>query len=165
MSSVRWPWSVGSVSGVLRLLPVHAAVVAQIHGRSFAHGWDEDVIGTMLLDDMIQADGLFHGAQNSPQNPVGFALSRCVLDEAEILTIAVAERWRGRGASAPLLQHHIQRLAVRGIKTIHLEVEEGNKPALRLYERFGFVQQGERKGYYARADGTRATALLMSCEI
>jgi ribosomal-protein-alanine N-acetyltransferase len=42
-----------------------------------------------------------------------------------------------------------------------LEVAEDNAPALTLYERFGFVKVGERAGYYRRADGTRATALVM----
>jgi ribosomal-protein-alanine N-acetyltransferase len=32
---------------------------------------------------------------------------------------------------------------------------------LALYERFGFVKVGERAGYYRRADGTRATAVVM----
>ena len=42
-----------------------------------------------------------------------------------------------------------------------LEVAKDNAPALALYERFGFVQVGERAGYYRRADGSRATAIVM----
>ena len=42
-----------------------------------------------------------------------------------------------------------------------LEVAKDNASALALYERFGFVKVGERAGYYRRADGTRATAVVM----
>ena len=42
-----------------------------------------------------------------------------------------------------------------------LEVAKDNAPALALYERFGFAKVGERSGYYRRADGTRATAIVM----
>jgi ribosomal-protein-alanine N-acetyltransferase len=42
-----------------------------------------------------------------------------------------------------------------------LEVAKDNAPALALYGRFGFVKVGERAGYYRRADGARATAVVM----
>ena len=42
-----------------------------------------------------------------------------------------------------------------------LEVAKDNASALALYERFGFVEVGERAGYYHRSDGTRATAIIM----
>jgi [ribosomal protein S18]-alanine N-acetyltransferase len=32
---------------------------------------------------------------------------------------------------------------------------------LALYARFGFLKVGERAGYYRRAEGTRATAVVM----
>lgn len=164
MSVLRWPWGGGENLMALRLQPAHAAALAHIHAASFAHGWDEEAMAAMILDDMIQSDGLFAAGQPGGA-PVAFVLSRCVLDEAEILTIAVADRWRGRRASLRLLQHHLQCLAARGVKTVHLEVEEGNVPALRLYDRFGFIRTGERKRYYARADGSRATAALMSRDL
>jgi ribosomal-protein-alanine N-acetyltransferase len=40
-------------------------------------------------------------------------------------------------------------------------VAKDNASALALYDRFGFVKVGERTGYYRRADGTRATAVVM----
>jgi len=163
MSVLRWPRGSSDALAAQRLQPACAATLARIHAASFAHGWDEEAMAAMLLDDMIQGDGLF--APGQPDAPVAFVLSRCVLDEAEILTIAVSGRWRGRRASLRLLQHHLQCLAARGVRTVHLEVEEGNAPALRLYDRFGFIRTGERKGYYARADGSRATAVLMSREL
>jgi len=45
---------------------------------------------------------------------------------------------------------------------VHLEVEEGNAPALALYRRLHFETTGRREGYYRRPDGTRVAALTMA---
>ena len=52
-------------------------------------------------------------------------------------------------------------LAGLAIRTVFLEVEEGNKPALRLYARAGFREVGRRPEYYAQASGAAATALVL----
>ncbi len=95
----------------------------------------------------------------------GFVLSRRAADEAEILTVVVAPPLRGGGHSRSLLREHLNGLALTGTTRVHLEVDEGNEPALKLYRRMGFKQVGARTGYYAKADGSRATALTMSAEL
>jgi ribosomal-protein-alanine N-acetyltransferase len=40
-------------------------------------------------------------------------------------------------------------------------VDEGNAAARQLYRRAGFMEAGRREGYYAAADGKRATALVL----
>ena len=42
--------------------------------------------------------------------PMGFVISRAVIDEAEILTVALAAEARGRGYARPLLQAHLEGL-------------------------------------------------------
>jgi ribosomal-protein-alanine N-acetyltransferase len=148
--------------GQARVGPVsvdHAPRLAEIHAGAFARPWSTEDFERFLLDRAIRADGLFLGRE---RDPAGFAVSRTVLDEAEVLSVALARPARGRGPSGTLLAYHIQALAHAGIARIHLEVEDGNLPALALYRRFGFVQSGVRPGYYARPDGTRATAMSMT---
>ena len=53
------------------------------------------------------------------------------------------------------------RLAGMGVRSLFLEVDEGNAAARRLYERAGFAEVGRRKAYYQKADGSAATALVM----
>jgi ribosomal-protein-alanine N-acetyltransferase len=48
---------------------------------------------------------------------------------------------------------------------VHLEVEEGNGPAVALYRRAGFREVGRREGYYLKPDGTRASALAMALDL
>jgi [ribosomal protein S18]-alanine N-acetyltransferase len=110
----------------------------------------------------VIADGLFLGADEAP---AGFVLSRVVLDEAEILTVTIAPEARGQGHAATLLRRHFEGLARAGARTVHLEVEEGNGPALALYDRLGFQVTGQRPAYYRRPDGTAAHARTMSLKL
>jgi len=138
----------------------HAAHLASIHASAFAHPSDAHEFERLLADRAVVADGLFAGEQ-----PFGFALSRVVLDEAEILTVAIAPDARGRGSSKPLLASHLDALARAGTRLVHLEVEEENAPALALYRRLGFRPVGRREGYYRRPDGSSAAALTMNIKL
>lgn len=144
---------------IAALSDTHVERLAEIHAGAFARPWSADEFSHFLLDRSIRLDGLLVG--RDPQ-PSGFALSRVTLDEAEILSFATARAVRGRGYGRMLLVHHLQTLAHAGAAKVHLEVEEGNTPALAVYTRLGFVQSGVRPGYYARPDGTRAGALSMT---
>ena len=48
-----------------------------------------------------------------------------------------------------------------GIRKLELHVFPWNEPAIQLYERFGFVREGFRKGHYRRGDKT-VDAVLMA---
>jgi [ribosomal protein S18]-alanine N-acetyltransferase len=110
----------------------------------------------------VTIDGLF---LERDREPSGFVISRRTLDEAEILSLALARTARGRGYSPLLLGCHLENLERLAIARVHLEVEEGNAPAIALYRRAGFVQSGRRPGYYARPDGTSAAALSMTLAV
>lgn len=137
----------------------HAERLAAIHADAFARPWGADEFEAFLADRTIRIDCLFIGRDPIPE---GFVVSRAAVDEAEILSLALARAVRGRGHSAPLLRNHLDALAQSSVAKVHLEVEEGNHPAISLYRRAGFVQSGRRPGYYARPDGTRISALSMT---
>jgi len=133
-----------------------APALAQIHGASFHRGWGEGEFETMLTERNTLVHRLRIGRKT-----IGFAVSRMAADEAEILSIAVAESHRGRGLSYNLLLTHLGHLAGRGVRTVFLEVEENNQPARRLYERAGFTVVGRRERYYRHGGGEPLNALLM----
>jgi ribosomal-protein-alanine N-acetyltransferase len=84
--------------------------------------------------------------------PAGFALVRRVLDEEELLLLAVARDHRRRGVGRALLRAVIAEARGNGVATLHLEVRAGN-PAIRLYLGQGFAKTGERRGYYRGVAG------------
>ena len=133
-----------------------AARLAQLHGASFHRGWSESEFEAMLTERNTLAHRLRLG-----RKIIGFAVSRMAADEAEILSIAVAETHRGRGLSNGLLLTHLGHLAGRGVRTVFLEVEENNQPARRLYERAGFAVVGRRERYYQQGGGEPLNALLL----
>ena len=129
---------------------------AQIHGASFHRGWGEGEFEQMLSERNTLVHRLRMG-----RKIVGFSVSRMAADEAELLSIAVAETHRGRGLSNALLLTHLGHLAGRGVRMVFLEVEENNQPARRLYERAGFAVVGRRERYYQQNGEEPLNALLM----
>jgi [ribosomal protein S18]-alanine N-acetyltransferase len=133
-----------------------APKLAQLHGASFHRGWGEAEFEQMLTERNTLVHRLRQGRKT-----IGFAVSRMAADEAEILSIAVDAKHRGRGLSRNLLLTHLGHLAGRGVRTVFLEVEENNHPARRLYDRAGFSVAGRRERYYKQASGEQLNAVLM----
>lgn len=92
----------------------------------------------------------------------GFVLGRVIVDEAELLTIAVEAEARRQGTGLFLTETFLAEAARRGAATAFLEVAADNAAAIALYHRAGFRDSGRRKGYYACPNGTRRDALVMT---
>ncbi len=129
-----------------------AAEIAKLHAASFKRGWSEEEFHRLLSDRNVVCHGLTVG-----RTVIGFILSRLAAGESEILSVAIAPAWRGRGFARPLLDLHLRRLAGLGARAVFLEVGDNNAAANRLYRNAGFYEVGRRQGYY---DGS-ATALIL----
>jgi [ribosomal protein S18]-alanine N-acetyltransferase len=68
--------------------------------------------------------------------------------QADVLTIAVAQAYWGRGIGSMLLAALIAAAAERHCAEVFLEVREDNPRARGLYLRRGFEEIGVRRGYY-----------------
>lgn len=82
----------------------------------------------------------------------GYLFYSTVLDEMEILTIAVSNVFRRQGIARALIKSAIDLANNSHIKTMFLEVRPSNAAARSLYLSFGFVEFGIRKGYYKDND-------------
>ncbi|PZA11068.1 ribosomal-protein-alanine N-acetyltransferase [Rhodopseudomonas palustris] len=133
-----------------------APKLAELHAASFHRGWDEQEFADLLSERNTLVHRLRVG-----RRIIGFVASRIGADEAEILSIAVAASYRGRGLSREMLLTHLGHLAGRGVATVFLEVEENNQPARRLYNRTGFQVVGRRERYYRQPNGEQLNALIM----
>src|SRR5262245_35830472 len=134
--------------------PRDAHALAMLHGASFHRGWSDGEFEQLLIDRNVVAHRATVG-----RKVVGFILSRIAADEAEILSVAVTNAWRGRGLARRLLDLNLRRLAGLGTHVVFLEVDEANAPARRLYQRAGFRDVGRREGYYPQGKGTAALIL------
>src|SRR3974390_2473122 len=132
-----------------------AAAIASLHSASFRRGWSEQEVENLLLGRQVVAHRAIAGAKMA-----AFIISRLAADEAEILSVAVAGARRGGGLARALLKLHLRRLAALGGRTVFLEVDENNAPAVRLYDRAGFRQVSRRASYYPGSDSQAAALVL-----
>lgn len=153
-----WPWRDRSI--VIEALKAESAPeVGVLHAENFARAWGAAEIEALIADPACL--GHAARAQGWPSRIDGFILSRIAGDEAEILSVAVRRARQGQGIAGRLLLHHLGALGPRQVRSLFLEVDEANAPALALYRRHGFAKVGERKSYYRRMDGSAANALVM----
>jgi ribosomal-protein-alanine N-acetyltransferase len=133
-----------------------AAAIAALHAASFRRGWSEQEVEGLVLDRHV----ITYRAMIA-NKLAGFIMARLVEDEAEILSVAVARSRQRRGLARKLLDLHLRRLAGLGACTVFLEVDEHNRPAIRLYAKAGFHEISRRPNYYQGAGGKPAAALVL----
>lgn len=128
------------------------AVMGAAFDPAYGEAWNRRQVSDALLmpnTHYLLADA--GGSDPAEAEPAtGFVLSRGVLDEEELLLIAVHPDHRGRGIGTALLQRFIESAAARGRTNLFLEMRDGN-PAEALYRRFGFEPVGRRRNYYRSA--------------
>lgn len=117
--------------------------VLTIEQACFSRGWNRSHFLAELASEraccvVAELDGLV----------AGYLCLNVLLDDAEILDVAVDPALQGRGIGAQLVQWACDEAIRRGAALLLLEVRATSQPAIALYERFGFQQTGLRKGYY-----------------
>ena len=90
----------------------------------------------------------------------GYSIAQTNWRGAELESIAVHPRYRGRGIAQALLQATIARL--EGASALRLMVSTANKPALRFYKNFGFIRVRKVPHYYGR--GRDASRMLLKLQ-
>lgn len=149
-----------------RVVPARSGddeLLAGIHARSFAIAWSALDFSRFASDPQVEIYVAYDGRRLA-----GFIILRTVVDEAEILTLAVAPAWRRRGAGRKLVERARAAAERRGAKALFLEVAQVNEGALCLYERLGFTCVGRRERYYQSgksADAEGGTALILKCDL
>ena len=92
---------------------------------------------------------------------LGYVGSQTVLEESDMMNIAVLPEARRAGIGERLILSLIELLKDRGSRSLALEVRASNTPAISLYKKLGFLQVGRRPNYYR---GPREDALILRKE-
>lgn len=82
-------------------------------------------------------------------NLIAYIIYSIVLDEAELLRIAVAKEHRRKNIATTLLTHMLEKLDYKQVKICFLEVKSDNLNAINLYKKFSFEEISVRKNYYS----------------
>lgn len=78
----------------------------------------------------------------------GYCILSFLMEEGELLNIAVREKDRNKNYGKMLLKEGLRIGRAQGGCTCLLEVRENNKNAIKFYEKFGFEKIGIRKNLY-----------------
>jgi ribosomal-protein-alanine N-acetyltransferase len=131
-------------------------VMADAFDPAFGEAWTKaQCLGILGLP------GVWLTLSRVEEEPVGFALGRIILEDAELLLLGVRPAWRRRGIGSALLARTARIARLQGASRLHLEVRDGNE-AMALYCDSGFVRVGRRPGYYRGSDGQMFDALSLS---
>ena len=121
----------------------HVKQVAELEKICFSDPWSENSVASELNNPLsvwlvAEENGIV----------CGYVGSQTVLDETDMMNIAVHPDFRRKGIAAALIAELVRLLKERGSRILRLEVRESNAPAIALYESLGFAQLGLRKNYY-----------------
>jgi peptide alpha-N-acetyltransferase len=75
--------------------------------------------------------------------------------------LAVSSACRGHGIATALVKKAIDAMADRNADEVVLETEETNIPAMRLYERLGFLRSKKLHRYYLNGNSAYRLVLLL----
>lgn len=117
--------------------------VLVIEQACFSRGWSRVHFQAELASEraicvVLEQDG----------QVVGYLCLTVLLDEAEILNVAVDPARQRCGIGNGLLQWACDQAVRQGATVLRLEVRSTSQPAIALYHRWGFRQTGLRKAYY-----------------
>ncbi len=131
--------------------------IVRVDVRSFTRHWPADEFRAHLSDPLVT----FLLAEDE-DGALGYAHVRAVVDEAELLNVAVDPRGRRRGLGRRLLEAAQGAARSGGAERMFLEVRADNEAAIALYRACRWEQVGIRKRYYSE-DG--ADAIVMSIDL
>ena len=128
---------------ILPMNESHVAQIAELEKICFSDPWSENSVASELNNPLsvwlvAEENGIV----------CGYVGSQTVLDETDMMNIAVHPDFRRKGIAAALIAELVRLLKERGSRILRLEVRESNAPAISLYETMGFTQLGLRKNYY-----------------
>lgn len=121
------------------------AAISQMEREYFGQPWSESSIATYAE----KGNTIFVVARRG-SDVVGYIAILCIMDEGNLVSIAVHENCREMGIATELLDIAYERALARGVAKIHLEVRESNEAAIRMYEKEGFAEVGRRRGFYSK---------------
>lgn len=127
------------------LCPADSLDLARLHLSCFSldQAWSQNSFAELLADP-----GLVGWRVCEDGRTIALLLARLIIDEAELLTLAVSSRHRRQGLAQALLQRLSDELRRRHALKIFLEVAENNEAALQLYQKAGYKLISRRWNYY-----------------
>ncbi len=121
----------------------HLLEVMEVENSSFTNPWSKE-----SFCEELKKESSYKFVALVGDMVVGFAILDTVLDEGNLLDIAVCENFRRKGVANALISRLFEVASEKDLSFITLEVRESSSPAIALYEKSGFEKVAVRKNYY-----------------
>ena len=121
----------------------HVHAVAELEKLCFQDPWSEKSVSSELTNKLA----LWLVALEE-DTVVGYIGSQTVLNESDMMNVAVHPDHRRKGIGETLVCALAAELSKMGSVCLTLEVRVSNEPAKQMYEKLGFLQIGRRPNYY-----------------
>lgn len=133
--------------------------VYKIERSSHLAPWGEDILSDCVL---VGYDcRVIELPINNTEQIVGYIICRYSFNICHILNLCISTPYQGKGYGRLLLKSVLDSLkANSAISSVVLEVRPSNTAAIALYEKFGFLQDSIKKGYYNDSHGLEDAILL-----
>lgn len=120
----------------------HIKDIAKLEAICFSEPWSAEGIL-----ESFKTGTLFFVAKNG-KKVLGYVGIKPVLDEGYITNVAVFPEYRKLGVATALLTAIDNLAKEKALLFVSLEVRESNSPAISLYNKFGYKNEGVRKSFY-----------------
>ena len=130
------------------------SAIERIERESYPTPWSR----SMFASELVKQTSLSIAAVTSEDQLVAYLVLSRYVDAWHVMNVAVEESHRRLGIASAMLEHVFDLTRADLQRGYTLEVRVSNRAAIGLYERFGFVARGVRRGYYT---DNREDALIM----
>ena len=128
----------------VRLEEKHLDEICAIENAAFSLPWSRQ----SFVNELEAPERSVFLAATENGKVVGYGGFWLIVDEINIVTVAVTADHRKKGIGKALIEKLLELGKRKGAKIATLEVRVSNEPAIKLYEKFGFIRIAIRKGYY-----------------
>ena len=128
---------------IIPMRQAHIAQIAALERACFSDPWPQSILEAELQNEL----SLWLAAL-SGDTVLGYVGAQSVMDEADMMNLAVTQNARRQGVALALVSALCEQLREKGVRTLTLEVRASNAPAAALYEKLGFREVGVRPRYY-----------------
>lgn len=119
--------------------------LAEIEAESFSTPWSEQ-----SFRELLSIDYAHYLVAEYDGELVGSAGMRVICNEGNIDNVVVKPTHRGKGIADRLISELIKLGDSMGVEAYTLEVRVSNAPAIHVYEKNGFVNEGIRPRFYEK---------------
>lgn len=119
--------------------------IVEIESKAFSQPWSKK-----SFEEALTHKNLMFITATMDDRIVGYCGLYIVLDEGNVINVAVKEEYRGQHIAQKMLQYLLEKGTSQKVTAFTLEVREHNKTAIHVYEKLGFQSVGIRKNFYEK---------------